>query len=267
MGLPESYWIVYPGQPFIEDGIINTLLSFANEPNDDGLVSPNERSCAQKAVANIMVATESIIKQGLHKIDAEEPYERIEILKSIIQNNDELEKGLTLWNELSILRNDIIHTGYFINSNEISDVSKATAKRIHSKNVSKFLKSGEHETRKWGLTINPLRTTRYEAIVALTFFWWLGNKSGIWKSGVPFDSASVDCRLKPIYNSNWMNRKSYHSLLNVSGDMDFFLAYLHARLPEERRRLYLKNTFSLFDSDYNSIYKLINNSKPSFHLK
>ena len=183
-----------------------------------------------------------------------------------MDKKEKIKYGLQLWKELAILRNDIIHSALFFNSQKDSKISRATNQRFDGKHIKKFLKKDEHETRKWALTINPLRTTRYEALVALTFFWWLGKNTDVWNSGVPFASASVDCRLKPIFKSEWMNESAFYFLLNNSGDMDFFIAYLCNRLPKIQKQLFLTNSKLLFGKDFDSCYQMILNNRHLFHL-
>lgn len=242
----DNVWFIYPGQPFIEEGIINALIAFNCNISEGGNFSIYENQVSIKSVAATMIAVESIVKHALDKKNMTEPHDLVELIDIVTDSHPKKSGALVLWRELKILRNDIIHSALFYDSKHDSKISLSSEKRLHTKYVREVLAPNETETRDWQLTINPLRAFRYEALVALTLFYWLGKSTKVWNAGVSFSSVFVDWRLqKEVFCSDWMTQGIYSHIFDHSGKMDFFFAYLADRLPASHKKLYFSMAHKL----------------------
>jgi len=244
--MTENFPIIYPGQPFIEDGLVTALIAFSSELCDNRF-TPHENACAACSVVSTMIGVESIKKHALHKNNKIEGKTLKETLRIILDDKSTFCEGLTLWDELRIVRNGLVHSSLFIDSTTKSEVSKETQYRLEIEINRGKADDGNHETKRWKLAVNPLRVTRYEALVALTLFYWLGKSTGVWKSGTPFDVAFADARLDYVFKSGCITREKYNVLLTCSGKLEHFLGYLAHYLPKTKKQYYYKMTEPLFN--------------------
>jgi hypothetical protein len=245
--MTEHFPIIYPGQPFIEDGLVAALQAFSSKFCNDRF-TPYENVCASRSVVATMIGVESIKKHALHnhnKLEGKTPRETLHI---ILHDKYSLCEGFTLWDELRIVRNGLVHSSLFFDSTTNSEVSEETKSRL-VKEISKGKVDEDRKTMKWKLEVNPLRVTRYEALVALTFFYWLGKSTSVWKNGTPFDVAFADARLNYVFESGYITKEKYNLLLTRSGEMEHFLGYSAHHLTEMKKKHYFKMTSPLFNVD------------------
>lgn len=253
---------VYPGEPFIGEAMMQLLLSFNNQPDSQGRSSPNEREHSKLSIAATMIALESIVKIKLHESDIAEPHKIEELFVSTLDQFTKDHKALDLWIELKILRNQIIHSAYFESSIEGSAVSKATLKGLESKYYADHFSLSDERTKMWRLRINPLAVSRYEALVAIMFFYWYGQQTKIWRSNNPLHTPFVDSRMKYEIRDNWISIGEYNHLLGHGGDFIRLLGYLSGRLSTNQRKLFYDRCSSTFNIDleskHNSAVSLLN---------
>ena len=252
----EDAWFLYPGQPFIGEGIINTILACDNDPMETPSASPNEHEKAQIAFAMILIAVESLVQTKLNQNNSKGS-DRIEnIAKKTLGINDVNDPILNLWNELRIIRNTIIHSGYFEKSKPDNHISIATLKRLVTDFNSNFIDTKTELTKIWKMCYNPLNITRYEAIVAFTFFYWFGKETKTWISNVPLNSAYVDCRLKKGLRNDWFKIGNYYHLVGHGNDFEYLVGYLSGRLPSLQQKEYFQLTQQILDIDTKSALKM-----------
>lgn len=65
------------------------------------------------------------------------------------------------WQDLKIIRNNIIHAAFFQSSKEGSRISVATKAELNSKYYSQFIDFTTMKTKRIQLIINPFSVTRY----------------------------------------------------------------------------------------------------------
>jgi hypothetical protein len=211
--MSESVFNVYPGQPYIGEAVMHLLLAFDNEPNNGGKCTPREHEHSQIAIALTMVALESIVKSKLHKKDEKEPKTTEEVFLLTLDKYSQKCGALVLWNELKILRNQVIHSAYFECSTKGSKISTATKRRLVTPFYKDFLDLPDECTRQWRLSINPLCVSRYEALVCFMFFYWYGKETGVWISNQPLHTPHVDCRMKYNIRKEWIDRGDFQQLI------------------------------------------------------
>lgn len=269
--MSESVFNVYPGQPYIGEAVIHLLLAFNNEPNNEGKYSPRELEHSQIAIALAMVALESIVKIKLNERDEIEPKTTEEIFLHTIEKYSKEHGALVLWNELKILRNQIIHSAYFERSTKGSKISTATKRRLQTPFYKDFLDLPDECTSLWRLSINPLSVSRYESLVCFMFFYWYGKETGVWKSNQPLHTPHVDCRIKYNIRENWIDRGDYQQLIGERNDFILFIAYLSGRLPEKHRIRFVELVHKTFNIDMNErlkfakdLLKMFKNARPDF---
>ncbi len=245
----ENAFFIYPGQPYIGEAIIHLLLAFNNEPNNEGKFSPLEGEHSQIAYALIMVALESIVKAKLDEKDLIEPRKIEDLFEQTLDTFTKDHGGFEFWNELKILRNQIIHSAYFERSSKGGYISKATESKLKSQYYSKYLDLKEECTKKWRLRINPLNVSRYEPFASLLFFYWYGKETKVWKSNQPLRTPDVDCRMKYNIQEGWISRNDYHRLVGHSGDFINLIGFLSGRLPKKNRHMFFNLVNEAFDID------------------
>ncbi|NQU63907.1 MAG: hypothetical protein HQ517_06440 [SAR324 cluster bacterium] len=233
----ENVMFVYPGAPFIGEAIMHLLLAFDNEPTNDGRFSPREREHSQIAIALIMVALESLVKIKLHEQNDIEPHYREDLFLNTLEGYTKEHGALEFWNELYILRNQIIHSAYFESSNKGSTKSAATIKRLKSAHTIQYIDMEKEITKAWELSINPLSVTRYEAFTCLLFFYWYGKKTGIWISNLPLDTPYVDGRMKSNLRGKWIDTDIYSKLIGSGSDYTQLLGFLWNRLSSRHKTI------------------------------
>jgi len=81
--MTENFPIIYPGQPFIEDGLVTALIAFSSELCDNRF-TPHENTCAARSVVSTMIGVESIKKHALHNHNILEGKSLKETLKSVL---------------------------------------------------------------------------------------------------------------------------------------------------------------------------------------
>ncbi len=247
----ENTRFIYPGQPFIGEGVLRTILSFNNEPNDKGTSSVLEREHAQIAVGVTMVALESLVKTKLHNIDENEPKLLEDLFLKTVPDSSTNHPALGLWHELKILRNQIIHSGYFEKNILGGKISKATQTRIGFKFTCSHIDFKNERTKKYRLTINPLNVSRYEAFVTLLFFYWYGKVTETWSSNVPLNRIYVDSRFNHDIIGKWINAGRFHHLVGGGNEYVNLIGFLSNRLnPISKKQIY-KSALSDLDIDLN----------------
>ncbi len=246
---------VYPGAPFIGEAVMHLLLAFDNEPRNDGRFSPLEREHSQIAIALIMVALESLVKIKLHEQNDIEPHYREDLFLNTLEGYTKEHGALEFWNELQILRNQIIHSAYFESSNKGSAKSAATIKRLKSPHTLKHIDLTKEITKAWELSINPLSVTRYEAFACLLFFYWYGKKTDIWISNLPLDTPYIDSRMKSNLRSKWIDRDIYSTLIGHTSNYIQLLAFLWGRLSDDRKLLINNKSVEQLDIDLGEFHR------------
>lgn len=229
---------VYPGQPSIGEAIMHLLLACDNEPEADGRFSPLENQHAQIAISLTMIALESIVKHKLHEKDEEEPQYLENVFLNTLDGYAKNHPALKLWTEVKILRNQIIHSGFFATSVRGGKVSAATRAKLDRGWYAPYVDMKTESTNRWQLIINPLGVSRYEALVALAFFSWYGKETGVWKSNQPLGQPYVDPRMESL-RGDWIDTGTYYHLIGHGPDFDMLIAFLSGRLPPDQKgRLY-----------------------------
>ena len=269
--MSESAFYVYPAQPFIGEAIIHLLLAFNNEPNNKGRCSPREMEHSQIAYVLIMIALESIVKVRLNEKNAVEPEKPGELYEQTIERFTKEHGSFELWNEIRILRNQIVHSAYFESSTAGGYKSKATKKKLESRYYLPYIDKVEECTKKWRLSINPLNVSRYEPLVSLMFFYWYGKETSVWRNNQPLDTPNVDCRMK--YNmGDWINRDVYNQLIGQGNDFIHLIGYLSGRLPEKQRKMFVELVSETLDIDLkfslkvaNGMMQMSRNQRPDFN--
>ncbi len=271
MNIPEGTVFIYPGQPFIGEAMIQLLLAFNNEPRDDARPSILECEHSKLSIASTMIALEGIVKIKLHETDIPEPRGVEDLFLCTLDKFTKNHKALNLWIELKILRNQIIHSAYFESSIEGKPISKATLKGLNSKYYAEHLCLPDERTKRWRLKINPLAVSRYEALVALLFFYWYGRETGVWKSNNPLHAPFVDSRMKYGIRDNWISIGEYNHLLGHGSDFVRLIGYLSGRLSATHQEAFYRlsrETLNLdIESKYRSsvsILKMFKNMKVTF---
>ena len=256
--MSDNAFFVYPGQPFIGEAIMHLLLAFNNEPNNEGRFSPHEGEHSQVAYALIMIALESIVKVKLNEKDVEAPKYVEDLFDQTLEQYTKAHGGLELWNELKILRNQLIHSAYFERGAKGGHISKATKKGLKTTYYLKYLDIDEECTKKWRLSVNPLNVSRYEPLVSLLFFYWYGRETKVWESNLPLDTPDVDCRMKYNIQENWITRDDYHKLVGHGKDFINLIGYLSGRLSERHRDIFVQLVNETFHIDMNDTIKVAN---------
>ena len=251
----EGVMYVYPGAPFIGEAVMHLLLAFDNEPRNDGRFSPLEREHSQIAIALIMVALESLVKIKLHELDDIEPHYREDLFITTLDGYTKEHGALGFWNELQIIRNQIIHSAYFESSVRGSTKSAETIKRLKTAHTSRFIDMDNEITKAWALSINPLSVTRYEAFACLLFFYWYGNKTEIWISNNPLHTPYVDSRIKSNLRGEWIDRGIYSTLIGHTSNYIQLIAFLWGRLSDDKKHLININSVEQLDIDLEEYHK------------
>lgn len=255
MDTGENVMFVYPGAPFIGEAVMHLLLAFDNEPRNDGRFSPLEREHSQIAIALIMVALESLVKIKLHEQNDIEPHYREDLFLNTLEGYTKEHGALEFWNELQILRNQIIHSAYFESSNKGSTKSAATIKRLKSAHTIQYIDMEKEITKAWELSINPLSVTRYEAFTCFLFFYWYGKKTGIWISNLPLDTPYVDGRMKSNLRGKWIDIGIYSTLIGHTSNYIQLLAFLWGRLSEDKKLLINNKSVEQLDIDLEEFHR------------
>jgi len=231
-----AMWFVYPATPFIGEAVMHLILACNNEPRADGKPSVNEREHAQISIALLMVALESLVKIKLHRIDKIEPSDKGELFTTTLQGYTKEHGALNLWQELQILRNQVMHSAYFESSKKGSVISTATLQRLQTKRTSSKIDLENESTINWKLQINPLSVSRYEAFICLLFFYWYGKESETWISNLPLHATYVDERLRTSIKNDWIDRDLFASLIGEGSNYIQFLSFMWGRLSEQYQK-------------------------------
>ena len=232
--MQDATMFVYPGQPSIGEAIMHLILAFDNEPEEDGRFSPLENQHSQIAIALTMIALESIVKHKLHEKDELEPQYVEGVFLNTLDGYTNDHPALNLWRELKILRNQVIHSGFFETSVKEGKISTATRAKLDRGWYAPYVNMMTESTNRWQLIINPLSVSRYEGLVTLAFFYWYGKETGVWKSNQPLGQPYVDPRMKNL-RGKWMDTGTYYHLIGHGPEFDRLIAFLSGRLPPDQK--------------------------------
>jgi hypothetical protein len=252
-----SILYVSPGEPYLGEAVMHLLLAFNSEPNKNAKYPPREREHAQIAIALIMVARESVIKNKLFMMEKDEDpdsgKEENVFLKTTGYPKERA--AFILWQEVRILRNQIIHNAYFEQSTKGGKISIATKNRLVGSD-KKYIDLHDECTKQWRLNINPLNVSRYEALVCFLLFYWYGKETGVWTSNKPLLEPHVDCRMKHKIHDCWITRNDYQALIGEGKDFGLLIGFLSGRLPGEQRERFFNLVADTFNIDMKDSLRL-----------
>ncbi len=250
-----------PGQPFIEEAIINSIITFNYTTWENGIPRYGEIHSSRVSIVFLLIAIESIVKASLHLKDLNIK-SRQRILREICNPDRDINNGYHLWEELLKVRDALVHGHLYYLENGMYTPSKSTQQFAHNKSKMKFINPTNYTTKNWALNINPSKVGKYECICAITLWEWLiQNIDNEIKGIIPTrETTGVvwgDDRIVNLRGlDKWLNIKKLDWYLYHNGRIDEFIALLFSKLSKYHRQEFRKNYTLLLNEDIEEIRML-----------